>query len=68
MTPLERLRGVCRPGRDGKPVACGIGRVPVTTYAIGTAISSVIWSLVFAAYLILHRRQIDEKTIQALDQ
>lgn len=29
------------------PVACGIARLRLSTYLIGTAISSVIWSLVF---------------------
>ena len=33
--------------RIALPIACGVGRVPLATYAIGTAISSVLWSLVY---------------------
>ena len=33
--------------RIALPVACGIGRVPFTVYAIGTGISTIAWSLVF---------------------
>lgn len=33
--------------RIALPIACGIGRVPIVTYAIGTAISSLAWSVVY---------------------
>lgn len=33
--------------RIALPIACGIGRVPLATYAIGTLASSVMWSLVY---------------------
>ena len=33
--------------RVALPIACGIGRVPFGTYAIGTAVSSVVWSLTY---------------------
>lgn len=33
--------------RIALPIACGMGRVPLLVYAIGTAISSAAWSLVF---------------------
>jgi membrane protein DedA with SNARE-associated domain len=33
--------------RIALPIACGIGRVPLATYAIGTAVSSIVWSLVY---------------------
>jgi membrane protein DedA with SNARE-associated domain len=33
--------------RIALPIACGIGRVPLAAYAIGTAVSSVVWSLVY---------------------
>lgn len=87
--------------RIALPIACGIGRVPFMVYAIGTAISSIAWSLVFTvlgwsmgratqaflghvrqfesaigivvvlsvlvAYLVLHRRHVERKTIAVLD-
>jgi membrane protein DedA with SNARE-associated domain len=83
-------------------IACGVGRIPFRIYAIGTAVSSVIWSismtivgwalgrttdvlighireaeqiigigvvlLVIAIYIILRRRHIGDRTVQALDQ
>lgn len=30
------------------PIACGVARVPLVLYAIGSAVSSVVWSLVFS--------------------
>jgi membrane protein DedA with SNARE-associated domain len=30
------------------PVACGVGRVPFLVYCVGSAISSVVWSLAFS--------------------
>lgn len=33
--------------RIALPIACGIGRVPFAKYAIGTAVSSVLWSAMF---------------------
>lgn len=33
--------------RIALPIACGIGRVPIAKYAIGTAVSCVLWSLLF---------------------
>lgn len=33
--------------RIALPIACGIGRVPLATYAIGTAVSSAVWAGVF---------------------
>ena len=33
--------------RIALPIACGIGRVPIATYAIGTAVSSLVWSVVY---------------------
>ena len=33
--------------RIALPIACGIGRIPLSTYAIGTAVSSVLWAGVF---------------------
>jgi len=30
------------------PIACGVARVPLYIYAVGSAISSVIWSLAFS--------------------
>ena len=33
--------------RIALPIACGIGRVPILTYAIGTAVSSLVWSVVY---------------------
>jgi membrane protein DedA with SNARE-associated domain len=33
--------------RIALPIACGMGRIPVGVYAVGTAVSSVVWSLVF---------------------
>ena len=31
------------------PLACGIGRVPVATYAVGTGASCIVWSVAFTA-------------------
>lgn len=31
------------------PFACGVGRVPVLTYAMGTAASCIVWSVAFTA-------------------
>jgi membrane protein DedA with SNARE-associated domain len=87
--------------RIALPLACGIGRVPLLVYAIGTGISSLAWSIVFTvlgwsmglatqaflghvreiesaigmvvvllvlvAYLVLHRRHVERKTIAVLD-
>jgi membrane protein DedA with SNARE-associated domain len=87
--------------RIALPIACGIGRVPVMVYAIGTGISSLAWAIVFTvlgwsmglatqaflgqvrefesaigvvvvllvvvAYLVLHRRHVERKTIEVLD-
>ena len=87
--------------RIALPIACGIGRVPLSTYAIGTALSSVLWSLVFTVigwsmgratqvflghvqefesivgslllaavligYVVLRRRNVERKTMAALD-
>lgn len=33
--------------RIALPIACGVGRIPIGIYAIGTAVSCVVWSLVF---------------------
>lgn len=33
--------------RIALPIACGIGRVPLLIYALGTAVSCVLWSLVY---------------------
>jgi len=33
--------------RIALPLACGVARLPLTIYAAGTAVSSVVWSLVF---------------------
>ena len=33
--------------RIALPIACGIGRIPILTYAIGTAVSSLVWSVVY---------------------
>jgi membrane protein DedA with SNARE-associated domain len=33
--------------RIALPIACGVAHLPLTKYAIGTAISSLLWSLVF---------------------
>lgn len=33
--------------RIALPIACGIGRVPIGAYAIGTAVSCLVWSLVY---------------------
>lgn len=33
--------------RIALPLACGVARVPLLIYAIGTAVSSVAWSLIF---------------------
>lgn len=87
--------------RIALPIACGVGRVPFLVYAIGTAISSIAWSIVFTvlgwsmgratqaflgqvrefesavgivvlllvlvAYLVLHRRHVERRTIAVLD-
>jgi membrane protein DedA with SNARE-associated domain len=31
------------------PFACGVGRVPASTYAMGTAASCIVWSVAFTA-------------------
>lgn len=31
------------------PFACGVGRVPLTTYTVGTAASCIVWSVAFTA-------------------
>ena len=31
------------------PFACGVGRVPLSTYALGTAASCIVWSVAFTA-------------------
>jgi membrane protein DedA with SNARE-associated domain len=31
------------------PFACGVGRVPLLTYAVGTAASCIVWSVAFTA-------------------
>ena len=33
--------------RIALPIACGVAHLPISKYAIGTAISSIVWSLVF---------------------
>lgn len=33
--------------RIALPIACGVAHLPLMKYAIGTAVSSVVWSLVF---------------------
>ena len=33
--------------RIALPIACGVARLPVAKYAIGTAVSCIVWSLVF---------------------
>jgi membrane protein DedA with SNARE-associated domain len=33
--------------RIALPIACGVAHLPLVKYAIGTAVSSVVWSLVF---------------------
>lgn len=33
--------------RIALPIACGVAHLPLIKYAIGTAVSSVVWSLVF---------------------
>ena len=44
--------------RIALPIACGIGRVPLLIYAIGTAISSLVWSIVFTVlgWIMKHAR------------
>jgi len=33
--------------RIALPIACGVAHLPLSKYAIGTAVSSIVWSLVF---------------------
>lgn len=33
--------------RIALPIACGVGRVPLLKYAVGTAVSSVVWASLF---------------------
>jgi membrane protein DedA with SNARE-associated domain len=33
--------------RIALPLACGVARLPLSVYAIGTAVSSVIWTVIF---------------------
>lgn len=35
--------------RIALPLACGMGRVPIARYAVGTAVSSVVWAFGFTA-------------------
>jgi membrane protein DedA with SNARE-associated domain len=83
-------------------IACGVGRIPFRVYALGTAVSSIIWSIAFTVlgwtlgrttevmighlkefeqiigigvvllvlgvYIVLRRRHIGDRTVEALDR